>query len=171
MLLQTDRYPAQGVSTVTVPAVETVPGPGLTECSERHPVGSERVPAGSRFMCHDRWLVGLQFHTADFQHVWFYYVVDEANDTTHAVRMAVRRADSDPARVARGGIQAEADQVEVQQILQDALGRFSLTRSLCICSGGGLCSHRMVLAADDERAGPFRRGPWSPPSPPVGTAS
>jgi hypothetical protein len=109
MLLQTDKCLAQGVSAVTVAAAET---------------------AGSRLMDHDKWLVGLQFHTADFQQIWLYYVVDEAFDTTQAVRMAIRRADSDPDRVARGGAQTEPDQVEVQQIHQDALGRFSPTCSL-----------------------------------------
>ncbi|WSA81674.1 hypothetical protein OG930_42895 [Streptomyces sp. NBC_01799] len=81
-------------------------------------------------MDHDKWLVGLQFHTANCQRVWLYYVVDEVLDTTHAVPMAIQRANSDPERATRGGIQAEADQVEVQQIHRDGIGRFSLTRCL-----------------------------------------
>ncbi|MET8331065.1 hypothetical protein [Streptomyces sp. NPDC005181] len=81
-------------------------------------------------MDHDKWLVGLQFHTANCQPLWLYYVVDGVCDTTHAVSMAIQRANTGPERVARGGVQAEADQVEVQQILRDAIGRFSLTRCL-----------------------------------------
>ncbi|MFD9316405.1 hypothetical protein ACFWDQ_01590 [Streptomyces sp. NPDC060053] len=81
-------------------------------------------------MDHGKWLVGLQFHTGDSQHLWLYYVVDEAPDTLHAARMAVQRAGSDPDRVARGGDRAEADQVEVQRILRDMLGHYRLSRCL-----------------------------------------
>ncbi|WP_405623763.1 hypothetical protein [Streptomyces sp. NBC_00076] len=82
-------------------------------------------------MNHGKWLVGLQFHTANSQRLWLYYVVDEAFDTIHAARMAaVQRAGSDPDRVARCGDQAEADQVEVQRILRDVLGHYRLSRCL-----------------------------------------
>ncbi|MFC4506935.1 MULTISPECIES: hypothetical protein [Streptomyces] len=114
MLLQTDRYRAQGASTVGIRTAEKVPGPGS--------------PAGSRPVKRDRWLVGLRFHTAGSQPVWLYYVVDDVWDTTHAVRMAVQRADSDRDRAVRGGPQAEADQIEVRRILRDALGRYRLSR-------------------------------------------
>ncbi|MCX4766770.1 hypothetical protein OG562_38560 [Streptomyces sp. NBC_01275] len=77
-----------------------------------------------------KWLVGLQFHTANSQRLWLYYVVDGAFDTIHAVRMAVQRAGNDPDGVARGGGRAEADQVEVQRILRDPLGHYRLSRCL-----------------------------------------
>ncbi|MDX3767615.1 MULTISPECIES: hypothetical protein [Streptomyces] len=125
---QTDRHLAQGVSTVGVPAAERVLGTDFSDSSGRDRIDGARVPSGSHLMDHDKWLVGLRFHTANRQRVWLYYVVDEVFDTTHAVPMAIQRANSDPKRVARGGIQAEADQVEVQQIHRDGIGRFSLTR-------------------------------------------
>ena len=124
---QTDTYLARGASTVGA-AAERVLGPGFSDWSGHDPADSERVPSGSRLMDHDKWLVGLQFHTADCQRVWLYYVVDEVFDTTHAVPLAIKRANSDSERVTRGGIQAEADQVEVQQIHRDGIGRVSLTR-------------------------------------------
>ncbi|MFF0401621.1 hypothetical protein ACFYSJ_38860 [Streptomyces sp. NPDC005248] len=124
---QTDRNLAQGVSTVGVPAAERVLGTDFSDWSRRDRNDGERVPSGSHLMDHDKWLVGLRFHTANRQRVWLYYVVDEVFDTTHAVPMAIQRANRDPKRVARGGIQAEADQVEVQQIHRDGIGRFSLT--------------------------------------------
>lgn len=81
-------------------------------------------------MNHDKWLVGLHFHTANCQSVWLYYVVDEAFDGPYAVRAAIQRAKSDPERVAGGEALVEADQVEVQRILRDEIGRIRLTRSL-----------------------------------------
>ncbi|MER5436704.1 hypothetical protein [Streptomyces sp. NPDC002588] len=130
MLLQTDRYLAQGASTAGIPTAETVPGPASSDCSRCDRAGKERVPAGSRPTNHDKWLVGLRFHTADSQPVWLYYVVDEAFDTTHAMRTAIQRAGSDPDRAALGRAQVEADQVEVQRILRDVLGRHRLSRCL-----------------------------------------
>lgn len=131
MLLQTDRYLAQGASAVGIPTAETVLGPGTSDCSRRDPAVGERVPGGSRLVNNGKWLVGLQFHTANSQRLWLYYVVDEAFDTIHAARMAaVQRAGSDPDRVARGGDRAEADQVEVQRILRDTLGNYRLSRCL-----------------------------------------
>ncbi|MEU0072075.1 hypothetical protein ABZ027_21375 [Streptomyces sp. NPDC006332] len=130
MLLQTDRHLAPGASAVGMTTAETVLGPVTSDCGRRDPAVGERVPAGYRFVNHGRWLVGLQFHTANSQRLWLYYVVDEAFDTIQAVRVAVQRAGSDPDRVARGGDRAEADQVEVQQILRDALGHYRLIRCL-----------------------------------------
>ncbi|MER7813174.1 hypothetical protein [Streptomyces sp900116325] len=125
---QTDRHLAQGVSTVSAPAAERVLSADLSDWSGRDRTDGEGVPSGSHLTDHDKWLVGLRFHTANRQRVWLYYVVDEVFDTTHAVPMAIQRANSDPKRAARGGMQAEADQVEVQQIHRDGIGRFSLTR-------------------------------------------
>lgn len=125
---QTDRHLAQGVSTVGAPPAERVLGADFSDWSGPDRTDGERAPSGSHLMDHDKWLVGLRFHTANRQRVWLYYVVDEVLDTTHAVPMAIQRANSDPKRVTRGGIQAEADQVEVQQIHRDGIGRFSLTR-------------------------------------------
>ncbi|MFJ7947165.1 hypothetical protein ACIQ6K_26455 [Streptomyces sp. NPDC096354] len=124
---QTDRNLAQGVSTVGVPAAERVPWAGFADRSGRDPTDRERVPSGPHLTDHDKWLVGLRFHTANSQRVWLYYVVDEAFDTTHAVPVAIQRANGDPKRATHGGIQAKADQVEVQQIHRDGIGRFSLT--------------------------------------------
>ncbi|WP_162467296.1 hypothetical protein [Streptomyces cavernae] len=81
-------------------------------------------------MDRDKWLVGLQFHTAGHQPVWLYYVVDEAVDTDHAVRTAIQRASGDPDRVVRGDVQAVADRIEVQRILRNAIGQVSLTMCL-----------------------------------------
>ncbi|GAA3369102.1 hypothetical protein GCM10017744_087780 [Streptomyces antimycoticus] len=100
-----------------------------SDCGGRVAAEVERLPCGSDLGLHGKWLVGLQFHTADFQRFWLYYVVDGACDASHAVCRALRCADRDPDRVARSGVQAEADQIQVQQILRDALGSFSLTRS------------------------------------------
>ncbi|BBJ45970.1 hypothetical protein SSPO_086880 [Streptomyces antimycoticus] len=100
-----------------------------SDCGGRVAAEVERLPCGSDLGLHGKWLVGLQFHTADFQRFWLYYVVDGACDASHAVCRALRCADRDPDRVARSGVQAEADQIQVQQILRDALGSFRLTRS------------------------------------------
>ncbi|MED7826082.1 hypothetical protein [Streptomyces chiangmaiensis] len=109
----------------------TVPDPGFSDGTGRAPADRARVRRDSRLTDHDEWLVGLQIH-ADGRPVWLYYVIDEAADTTHAVRMAVRRANGDPDRVARGRVQAEAeaDRIEVQRIVRDPIGRRTLSRSL-----------------------------------------
>lgn len=124
MLLQTDRYQVQGASTAGAPAAGTVSGPGLLDGSGRARLDGARVPRTD----HDKWLVGLRFHTAGHRPVWLYYVMDEACDTTQAVRLALQRAGSDPDRVTRGGVRGEADGFEVRQIHRDALGRFNMTR-------------------------------------------
>ncbi|MEU5346343.1 hypothetical protein AB0H18_36920 [Streptomyces sp. NPDC020766] len=129
MLLQTDRYLTQGTSTVSAPLATADPEPSFSDRCGRDPSEGERIPADSRLLSPVKWLVGLQFHTANCQTVWLYYVVDKAFDTTDALRRAIQRADSDPERIAQVRIQAEADQVEVQQVLRDTLGRFRLTRS------------------------------------------
>jgi hypothetical protein len=130
MLLQADkRHLVQGASTVAITAAETVPDPGFSGATGRDPADSARVRCGSRPTDHEKWLVGLEFY-AHGRPVWLYYVIDEAVARTHAVHMAVRRAHRDPDRVARGGVQAEADHIEVQRIVRDAIGRRTLARSL-----------------------------------------
>ncbi|MBW8699563.1 hypothetical protein MBT84_08165 [Streptomyces sp. MBT84] len=126
MLLQADRHFVQGASAVTVGAAGTAPEAGSSVGTGCVPADSARVLRGPRLTGHDAWLVGLQCH-ADGRPLWLYYVVGEAVDTHQAVQLAVRRALGDPQRVARGGVRAAADRVEVQRIVCDAIGRRSLT--------------------------------------------
>lgn len=78
----------------------------------------------------DKWLVGLEFITADRHRTRLYYVVDGALDTTQAVREGNRRAGSElRKRTARTGREPAGELIEVRQLHQDLLGHVDLAPS------------------------------------------
>ncbi|WP_143203929.1 hypothetical protein [Streptomyces sp. CB02400] len=90
---------------------------------------TERNPgcgADSDALEHVKWLVGVPFRASVSRVIWMYYVVDEARDSLQAVRAAMKRANSEQERRARGGASLAVGHVEVQRLLRDATGRLSL---------------------------------------------
>lgn len=71
------------------------------------------------------WLIGLPFRSAA-DVVRRYYVVHEAKDRPHAVRVALERASGEQDRPAHQEPLVRTELIEVQQISRDALGRPNL---------------------------------------------
>ncbi|MEW2425619.1 hypothetical protein ACIGCZ_35345 [Streptomyces nigra] len=107
---------------------------GMSRMSGSGPVETPRT----------RWLVGLPFRSAA-RTVRCYYVVTDADDGAHAVRVALKRAERERQSTELGRQLAPGAPIEVQRILSDSLGNTSLT-SRCPGCGGRAYPIRACLA-------------------------
>lgn len=126
MLLEMDRpglQPTSGPVLTTGERSTTACGPPRRDDPT---LGNPGAWVSSAFRQPVKWMVGVPFNASNSRVIWMYYIVDEARDSLHAVRAALERANSIQERQVRGGASVMAEHVEVQKILQDAIGRLSL---------------------------------------------
>ncbi|MDF2257552.1 hypothetical protein [Streptantibioticus ferralitis] len=74
-----------------------------------------------------QWLVGFRFRTPTGWLVRHYYLITQAEDETHAIRLAGQRARSAPERKAHDYAALDERWAEIRRIRRDALGYWHLS--------------------------------------------